>query len=161
MKPPLFWRSRLSLGAPRALRPSDSAACALLHATSFAHPWSVHEFDALLTDSACSGDGIEAKSGLAGFILSRSALDEAEILTIVVDPSARRQSCGQRLLASHLSRVAGLGVTSLFLEVDEANAPALALYRRHGFIEKGMRKGYYAKPDGTRAHALVMRRSLA
>lgn len=161
MKPPQFWRSQPSSGASRALRPSDAAACALLHASSFSYPWSVLDFETLLTEPACCGDGIDSKSGLAGFILSRRALDEAEILTLVVDPRARRRGCGQRLLAAHLSRLSGFGVTSLFLEVDEANAPALALYRRHGFVEKGIRKGYYAKSDGTRANALIMRRSLA
>ena len=161
MKPPQFWRSQLSFGASRALRPSDAAACAVLHASSFAHPWSVLDFETLLTEPACCGDGIDSKNELTGFIVSRRALDEAEILTLVVDPRTRRHGCGQRLLTSHLSRLSGLGVTSLFLEVDQANAAALTLYRRHGFVEKGVRKGYYAKSDGTRADALVMRRSLA
>ena len=88
-------------------------------------------------------------------------MDEAEILTIVVDGRLRRQGCGERLLASHLARLTRQGVATLFLEVDESNVAALALYRLHGFVEKGVRKGYYAKPDGTRANALVMCRSLA
>jgi [ribosomal protein S18]-alanine N-acetyltransferase len=161
MKPPLFWRNQLALTAPRSLRPFDAAACAGLHATGFAHPWPAQEFEALLMDPACTGDGIEGKLGLAGFVLSRRALDEAEILTIVVDPRMRRQNCGQRLLAAHLSRLSALGIASLFLEVDEANTAAMALYRRHGFTQQGIRKAYYARPDGTRANALVMRRSLA
>ncbi len=111
-------------------------------------------------DPACTGDAVEANSNLAGFILSRRALEEAEILTIVVDPRKRGQGCGQRLLCSHLARLASCGVEVLFLEVDQSNSAALALYRRHGFVEKGMRRGYYAKPDGTRANALVMSRSL-
>ncbi len=160
MKPPRFWRSQPPSCPSRALRPSDAAACSLLHASSFAHPWSVLDFETLLIEPAVSGAGIDAKTGLAGFILSRRALDEAEILTLVVDPRSRRQGCGQRLLAAHLSRLSQLGVISLFLEVDEANAPALALYRRHGFVQKGIRKGYYAKADGARANALIMRRAL-
>ncbi len=115
----------------------------------------------MLLDPACSGEGIDARSGLAGFILSRRALDEAEILTIVVDGRLRRQGCGERLLASHLARLTRQGVATLFLEVDKLNVAALALYRLHGFVEKGVRKGYYAKPDGTRSNALVMCRSLA
>jgi [ribosomal protein S18]-alanine N-acetyltransferase len=161
MKTPLGWRSPSPIATPRALRPSDGAACARLHATSFAHPWPMDEFESLLLDSACVADGLEKSSALAGFILSRRALDEAEVLTIVVDARLRRQGCGQRLLGAHIARLARLGVACLFLEVDESNAAALALYRRNGFVQAGMRKAYYARPDGSRANALVMRRSLA
>lgn len=160
MRSLLFWQRRSLLGSPRILRSSDGAACARLHAASFAHPWPVNDFEAMLIDPACSAEGIDARSGLAGFILSRRALDEAEILTIVVDRRLRRQGCGERLLASHLARLTRQGVATLFLEVDESNVAALTLYRLHGFVEKGMRKGYYARPDGTRANALTMCRSL-
>lgn len=161
MRSPFFWQRPSVFGSPRILRSSDGAACARLHAASFAHPWPVNDFEALLLDPACSGEGIDAKSNLVGFILSRRALDEAEILTIVVDRRRRGQGCGERLLASHLARLSRQGVATLFLEVDESNVAALALYRHHGFVEKGARKGYYAKPDGTRANALIMCRSLA
>lgn len=161
MKSPLSWLSPAPPGAPRILRSSDGAACASLHATSFAHSWSTAEFEALLLDPACLAEGIDGKSGLAGFMLSRRALDEAEILTVVVDPRARRQGCGERLLASHLARLPRDGVTTLFLEVSESNVAALALYRRLGFVQIGKRSNYYAQPDGTRANALIMRRSLA
>jgi ribosomal-protein-alanine N-acetyltransferase len=160
MKATLFRLRRPALAAPRALRPSDGAACAVLHQASFAHPWSAPEFEALLTDPACFGGAVEAKSRLAGFVLSRRALDEAEILTIVVDSRLRRRGCGQRLLAAHLSQLSALGVIKLFLEVDESNQAALALYRRHGFVQLGMRKGYYVKKDGLRANALIMARAL-
>jgi ribosomal-protein-alanine N-acetyltransferase len=160
MKSPLFRLGQPALAAPRALRPSDGAACAVLHQASFAHPWSPAEFEALLTDPACFGEAIEAKSRLAGFILSRRAHDEAEILTIVVDSRLRQRHCGQRLLTAHLSRLSALGVIKLFLEVDEGNEAALALYRRLGFTQLGMRKGYYIKKDGRRANALIMGRPL-
>jgi ribosomal-protein-alanine N-acetyltransferase len=156
----LFWRRKTALGALRPLRTSDGAACARLHESSFAHPWSSTEFEALLADSACVGEGLGGKAGLVGFVLSRRALDEAEMLTIVVDSGARQKGCAQRILLSHLSRLSRLGLRSLFLEVDEANAPALALYRRNGFDQVGIRKAYYARPDQMRANALIMRRSL-
>jgi [ribosomal protein S18]-alanine N-acetyltransferase len=160
MKSPFFWRSPPTT-FPHRLRPGDAGGCADLHATSFAHPWSAEEFEALLTDSACVGDGMGEKGVVAAFVLSRRALDEAEILTVVVDPSLRGKGCGGRLLAAHLSRLAAIGVATLFLEVEEGNRPALALYRRFGFTMEGRRKNYYARADGGRGDALVMRRILS
>ena len=49
----------------------------------------------------------------------------------------------------------------VFLEVEEGNLPAEQLYRHFGFREVGRRKGYYPKPDGTRATAIAMRLDLA
>ncbi len=160
MKPPFLFGWRDAAGVSRRLRVADAASCARLHRTSFAHPWSVAEFEALLNDPACVGEGIDVKTSLVGFILSRRAADEAEILTIVVAPGSRRHGHGQKLLAAHLARLAALRVKNLFLEVDEANAAALALYRRFGFSVEGRRKSYYAKAEGKAGDALIMRRAL-
>jgi ribosomal-protein-alanine N-acetyltransferase len=59
-----------------------------------------------------------------------------------------------------LRELYGQRAEALFLEVDEANAPAVALYRRLGFRQVGRREAYYSGPDGTRSGALVMRRDL-
>lgn len=144
----------------RPLSASVAARCASLHAAAFAHPWPAAEFARLLTDSSVVADGIGDTTTLQGFILSRRAADEAEILTITVDASARRAGLATALLGRHVSRLVGVGVSSLFLEVDEANSPALALYGRFGFQEVGRRAAYYAKADGSRANALVMKLNL-
>jgi ribosomal-protein-alanine N-acetyltransferase len=60
------------------------------------------------------------------------------------------------LLDLNLRRLAGLGARTVFLEVDENNAPARALYRRAGFADVGRRKSYYQSG----ANALVLRRDL-
>jgi ribosomal-protein-alanine N-acetyltransferase len=159
MKIPELLRRKPDFELPRPLKGADAGDCASLHATGFAHPWSASEFESLLADRACLAVGVRTKAGLAGYLLSRVAGDEAEILTIVVAPALRGFGCAQRLLQDHLSRLAARNVRALFLEVDAANAPALALYRRNGFVEVGRRKAYYASAGG--ADALVMRRNLA
>ncbi|MDE2361650.1 MAG: GNAT family N-acetyltransferase [Hyphomicrobiales bacterium] len=97
---------------------------------------------------------------MTGFILSRHAAGEGEILTIAVDPANRGRGAAGALLRHHMSRLAGLGIAELFLEVDEANTAALSLYKRHGFGKVAERSGYYTLPDGRRATALVMRCAL-
>jgi ribosomal-protein-alanine N-acetyltransferase len=97
---------------------------------------------------------------LRGFVLSRRAADEAEILTIATAPAWRGYGVGGELLAEHLRQAKQQGVKTMFLEVDPDNAPAMALYKRFGFAKVGERGGYYRRGDGTLASAWVMRREL-
>ena len=93
-------------------------------------------------------------------MLARLAADEAEILTIAVDPAARDKGVGRALLAANLRQATNAGARAMFLEVDAGNAAALALYKRLGFAKVGERPGYYRRKDGVRATAVVMRRAL-
>jgi ribosomal-protein-alanine N-acetyltransferase len=97
---------------------------------------------------------------LAGFILSRMAAGEAEILSVAVATRWRGRGIARRLLDLHLRRLAGLGVSAVFLEVEEGNEPALRLYHRAGFREVGRRPGYYADGTGAPVAARVLRRDL-
>lgn len=148
-----------SMPVIRRINAPYAADCAALHAQGFAHPWSAAELDQLLAakETLCDGalDGKMQK--LHGFIMSRMAADEAEILTIAVDPAQRKSGIGTKLLAAHLANLAAARVKTLFLEVDQNNSAALALYRRFGFKQAGERKAYYRTADGGRATALVMR----
>jgi ribosomal-protein-alanine N-acetyltransferase len=89
---------------------------------------------------------------------------DLELLKIALDREVRGRGFSETLLERHAQRVRQAGAGSHFLEVAEANDPALALYRRLGFVEIGRRKGYYPGEIGktSRRHdALTMRRDLA
>jgi len=134
----------------------DAAAIAKLHAASFKRGWGEDEFQTLLADRAIVAHRATMGAALIGFILSRLVAGEAEILSVAIAPNCRGRGFARPLLDLHLRRLAGLGARAVFLEVDEGNAPANALYRRAGFRAVGRRAGYY---DGT-ATALVLRRDL-
>jgi ribosomal-protein-alanine N-acetyltransferase len=136
-----------------------SAECAKIHAASFAHPWRETDIEQLLFAPEVFATGaIDAKDlGLAGFIMSRAALDEAEILTLAVANDRRRGGIGRSLLATHMATLAAIGVKKLFLEVDADNSAALALYVKFGFHAVAEREAYYRTADSRRAKALVMR----
>jgi ribosomal-protein-alanine N-acetyltransferase len=136
--------------------PRDAVALAALHAASFNRGWSEHELEQLLTDRSVVADRAGNGRRIVGFILSRRAADEAEILSVAVARAARGRGLARRLLDLHLRRLAGLGLRAVFLEVDEDNEPARRLYARAGFREVGRRPGYYAGGKG----ALVLRRDL-
>lgn len=148
--------------ALRALRSDRAESCAAIHAESFAHPWSPLEFEALLSSKTTIGAAaVDATNDdLRGFALSRLAADEAEVLTIAVHKAYRGRGIGRALMIDTLSRLAASHVRSLFLEVERTNRAAIALYSHMGFQEVGQRRGYYQKPDGSAATALVLRKDL-
>jgi ribosomal-protein-alanine N-acetyltransferase len=96
-----------------------------------------------------------------GFSVSRMAADEAEILSIAVTESHRGRGLSNKLLLTHLGHLAGRGVRTVFLEVEENNRPARRLYERAGFAVVGRRERYYGQSGGEPLNALLMRRDLS
>ena len=153
-----FARARAEI---RPLDSGDAEDCAGLHASGFAHPWSAQDFETLLSSSTVDGSAAVLKGRpMLGFVVSREAAGEAEILTLVVRSDRRRQGLGRHLMGDLLARLAAGGTEAVFLEVDEANAAANALYRELGFVRAGMRTAYYRRADGSTSNALILRRLL-
>ena len=140
--------------------PRDATAIAKLHANSFRHGWSDGEFERMLGERNIVAHRAMLGRSLHGFILSRLAGGEAEILSVAVASARRGRGLARALLNLHLRRLAGLGANAVFLEVDEDNEPARRLYQRAGFREVGRRPGYYQQGRDHAATALVLRRDL-
>jgi len=138
----------------------DAAAIAKLHAAAFRHGWSDGEIERMLLERNIIAHRAMSGRTLQGFILSRLAGGEAEILSVAVASARRGRGLARALLNLHLRRLAGLGASAVFLEVDEDNEPARRLYQRAGFREVGRRPGYYQQGRDKAATALVLRRDL-
>jgi ribosomal-protein-alanine N-acetyltransferase len=158
-----FFRALFSRAEPALSEAGvrDTAAIAALHGASFRRGWSEPEVETLLLDRSVIAHRAMLGRKLAGFIMSRQAADEAEILSVAVARSAQGRGLARQLLALHLRRLAGMGARAVFLEVDEYNAPAIKLYERAGFHEVARRPNYYPAASGNTASALVLRRDLA
>lgn len=130
---------------------------AALHRLSFVtpKPWSADEFAGLLADPL-----VFALTEAEGLLIGRAVAGEAELLTIAVAPQARGRGIGARLMQRFLYQAQLRGAEEAFLEVAAGNAPAISLYRAHGFADAGLRRGYYRHPDGRAEDALVLRRAL-
>ena len=121
-----------------------------LHKLCFPHkPWSADDF-ADLKKSGC-----EIIASQNGFIVYRTTLDEAEIITIGVHPDTRRTGIGIALLGVMEADLKKNGVKHIFLEVAADNAPARALYEQNGFVQIGVRPRYYDGVD-----AIMMRKDI-
>jgi ribosomal-protein-alanine N-acetyltransferase len=153
-----FIASLFSRGEPAfaEARPADANAIAAIHGVSFQRGWGEDEIHRLLIERNVIADRATSGGKFIGFILSRRAAAEAEILSVAIAPAWRGRKLSRGLLDLHMRRLAALGVRSVSLEVDKHNAPAQALYKRAGFHEVGQRQGYYQSG----AAALVLRRDL-
>ena len=140
--------------------PRDAASIAALHALSFRRGWSEDEVEHLLLDGQVIAHRAMRRDELAGFILSRMAAGEAEILSVAVAARQQGRGLGRKLLDLHLRRLAGLLVGTVFLEVEENNRAALRLYAAAGFRRVGRRPGYYPGDGDSVAAALILRRDL-
>jgi ribosomal-protein-alanine N-acetyltransferase len=79
---------------------------------------------------------------------------DADVQTIAVAPAAQGKGLGGTLLEALVEQARRAGATSLLLEVRADNAPAIALYERHGFDRIAVRRRYYQPGD---VDAWVMR----
>lgn len=121
-----------------------------LHKLCFPHkPWSADDF-ADLKKSGC-----EIIASQNGFIVYRTILDEAEIITIGVHPDARNTGIASAMLGIVEGELKKSGIKSIFLEVAENNAPARRLYESNGYKQIGIRTKYYDGID-----AIMMKKDL-
>lgn len=140
----------------RSLHAMDALRMADIHAESFFKGWSEKDMLGHIQKDLCFGHG----RPLEGFVILGHAADQAEILTIAVDPAARRQGLARKLLDIAETELTDLGVDTLFLEVAEDNAPAIAFYKTGGFEPIGKRPAYYKREKG-RVGALIFRKRLS
>ncbi|MFS0773598.1 GNAT family N-acetyltransferase [Sphingomonas sp. 1P08PE] len=95
----------------------------------------------------------------AGFALTRTIMDEAELLLLAVAPDRRRRGVGGTLLRSVVADCQAAGAKKLHLEVRGGN-PAARLYEGTGFAKVGERRGYYRGRDGRQYDAHTYSRDL-
>jgi ribosomal-protein-alanine N-acetyltransferase len=133
----------------RAVTAADLPILADLHARSFPEAWDAAALGNLIAAPGTVGLIAEPSTG---FVLIRTVVDEAEVLSICVADTARRAGVGAALLQASAHKAAGAGAKAMFLEVVADNEAAKALYLSNGFRDVGRRKAYYQGKD-----ALVMR----
>ncbi|MEI6027512.1 MAG: ribosomal protein S18-alanine N-acetyltransferase [Betaproteobacteria bacterium] len=149
---------------PRAFRPMvqedlDRVMEVEVHAYSF--PWSRGNFQ----DSLASGYVAElmesATAALLGYYVAMPGVDELHLLNITVAPDFQRFGLGRVLLDRVEAQAQGRGFDNIWLEVRASNTRARYLYGARGFVEQGVRRGYYPSGGSRREDAVVMQLNLA
>ena len=136
----------------------DLPAMAEIERRCFHTPWSEESLRDDLTGNPLSVYMVlEAESGdVAGYMSLWRILDEGHINNVAVLPEYRRRGGASEMLEFMLEYSEKNGISSHTLEVRVSNEGAIGLYRKFGFKEAGVRKGYY---EDNEEDALIMWRN--
>ena len=138
----------------RPARPEDAEAIAALERECFSLPLTQEQVLAQLRDEKVFLLAAEDRDGnLAGYAGCYAVLDEGYITNVAVHAAYRRQHIADRLLEGLEKHAAESRLAFLTLEVRKSNTAAVALYEKHGYETRGIRKNYYERP---REDALIM-----
>lgn len=146
----------------RGMREEDLPAVLVCERAGYVSPWSEGIFrDCLRVRYAC----LVAETGdmIVGHGIMSVAAGECHLLNICVHPLFQRLGIGRRMLRRLLALARRQQADTAFLEVRMSNLGAIALYRREGFDDIGVRRGYYPSSDAEpsrREDALMMARAL-
>lgn len=140
------------------------AQLANIHGAVFSPGWSAEDLAAHM--DLASDDVIDIVEGkdVCGFTIIRTAVDQAEILTIVVASAHQRKGLGRSLLQMAETRARERGADIMFLDVAADNPSAIAMYESAGYLQYGKRPRYYRREiDGKlgRVDAILYQKHLA
>ena len=145
-------------GAP-VLLPMTTAlldAVMAIEVAAYAFPWTRGNF----VDSLAAGHPtqvlLDARGTMLGYFVAMTGVDEMHLLNITVAPAVQGRGHARVLMDALIALCRAQHARELWLEVRESNAHARAMYVHLGFVQVGVRKGYYPAPLGRREDAVVM-----
>lgn len=112
----------------------------------FSLPWTKEQLADSLPDDMHVFIVAKDEAGVIGYVGMTTVLDEGYIANVAVAPAQRRRGIGDALLDELERRAEQRELSFMTLEVRKSNAPAIALYEKHGFSPVGERKNYYRYP---------------
>ena len=141
----------------RELKVEDSAAVAEMEQQIFSDPWSEKSVMETVQQKQSVCFAAEKAGHLLGYLLVYHAADEAEIARIAVQKEARRQGAAGKLMQALEHYCEEHKMEKLLLDVRESNEAARSFYTKNGFVEDGIRQGFYTNPS---EDAVLMSRQL-
>ncbi len=116
--------------------------------------WSIDLIESELNDQEHSEVSVlEINKKIIGYIFQRIIFDDNHIINLAIDIPYQHKGYGRLLLMNILEK--DKNDTNVFLEVKEANLPAIKLYIDLGFEEVDRKDRYYS--DGSNAIFMLRR----
>jgi ribosomal-protein-alanine N-acetyltransferase len=146
-------------GAARRLEPMTLAhldAVLAIENAAYAFPWSRGNFVDSIVAGYPSRVLLDARGAMLGYFVAMAGVDEMHLLNVTTAPAAQGRGHARHMLAALVRLCRDQAARELWLEVRLSNARARSIYERLGFIEVGIRKGYYPAGFARREDAVVM-----
>jgi ribosomal-protein-alanine acetyltransferase len=142
----------------RKFEPPDAKAVEdILRQSPQAAEWSLKSLEQLQQRGEIAWV-VEIPTRIAGFLVARAVVDQAEILNLCVHPTTRRTGNATTLVQTAIAAFQRMQVKTVFLEVRQSNASAISFYQKLGFVPNGRRPSYYQNPT---EDAVLMMRELS
>lgn len=158
-----LWRDDDDAGADaavaRRLVPMEHRhldAVTLIENAAYAFPWSRGNFVDSIVAGYPSRVLLDASDTMLGYFVAMAGVDEMHLLNITVAPAVQGHGHARYMMAALVDLCAQHSARELWLEVRLSNSRARAIYERLGFVEVGIRKGYYPAGFARREDAAVM-----
>jgi ribosomal-protein-alanine N-acetyltransferase len=142
----------------RRLQLRDLTAIERIERTAYPTPWSRSMFAGELSKPSSICLGTFEDEILLGYLITSRYVDAWHVMNVAVAPDRQRQGIASALLGRLFELTADDDRRGYTLEVRVSNTPAIALYERLGFEQRGIRRGYYTD---NREDALIMWRDPA
>jgi ribosomal-protein-alanine N-acetyltransferase len=148
-------RSVPTLPASEPMHQSMLPGLLLVEQSAYSHPWTGLNF----TDAMVSGYHMpvwRVDGEVWCYLVAMRGADEVHLLNFTVAPAQQRRGLGRHMLAHLLNWSRTQDVHAIWLEVRVSNQRAIAIYTACGFVQDGVRPGYYPAHHGVREDAVVM-----
>ncbi|MBU1619437.1 MAG: ribosomal protein S18-alanine N-acetyltransferase [Gammaproteobacteria bacterium] len=139
----------------RSATPADIPAMLQIEQAANSHPWSEGTFSTCFGERYFNAVLMDDNDEVIGFYIGEKVAVEASLFNIGLLPEAQGKGYGQQLLQHFIAQAQDLGALDCWLEVRQSNANAIKLYEKCGFIQTGLRPGYYPTATG-REDAILM-----
>ena len=131
----------------RKMKKEDLDRVSQIEKECFSTPWSRDSFEDMIDNEAALYMVAEDN----GYIVANCgviiAAGEGDICNVAVDPSYRKKGIAKLLLTTIMEEASKeMGVLSFTLEVRRSNIAAISLYEKLGFVNEGIRPGFYTSP---------------
>jgi ribosomal-protein-alanine N-acetyltransferase len=144
-----------------SMSPFDLDDVMALEQCVYGFPWSRGNFADSLAHGYHARVLRDDTRALCGYLVAQPGAAESHLLNVTVAPQLQGRGLGLLMLDDLAAHARARGDHAIWLEVRLSNARARAIYARYGFVEVGLRRGYYPAGAGLREDAAVLRLSLA
>ncbi len=125
---------------------ADAEAITALEEECFTDAWSPALMSQMFASEWDRIYVLEDEGRIIGYADVRNMYGDCDLMSICVTREARGRGGASLLMEYILEQAREDAARQILLEVRKSNAAAIGLYRKFGFEELGVRRGYYSNP---------------